>query len=178
MSGWRSANHSVIRRLDGAYELDQQFQERPGDFSDAELLARAAPAWLGAEMDYTAAFARALQTKPLLWLRARPGQASSLAAHLDGAQADEARWQDALLYDGDSDLFRDADFQAGNFEIQDFLGGECTQLTRDHACIFNPQPEDNKRSDIANHGLPHSLAELAYVLIGPRKNQLLFSRLR
>jgi 16S rRNA (cytosine967-C5)-methyltransferase len=63
---------------------------------------------------------RSLQTEPGLWLRARPGQGSALAAKLGDCQpAFPGLLSDTLRYLGETDLFRTPEFHAGEFELQD-----------------------------------------------------------
>lgn len=117
--GWQTSTGPLTERVEEAVDWEKEFQAEPESFSDTDLMAKAAPAWVRDEMDYTADFARALQAKPVLWLRARPGKAEWVAEGLLGAHTDGNRWRDAVLYEGDEDLFRNEMFQAGEFEIQD-----------------------------------------------------------
>src|SRR6185369_16384179 len=83
-------------------------------------------------------FARALQSSPTLWLRARPDTGLQLATTLNEKShelsthaADVthvtnhppcvplAALPDALAYSGDQDLFRTHEFHSGEFELQD-----------------------------------------------------------
>ena len=81
-------------------------------------MQRAVPEWLSEFMEVTPAFARALQTPPKLWLRARRGQGNALARGLDGTRHSETV-PDAVEYFGHEDLFRHPGFHNGEFEIQD-----------------------------------------------------------
>ena len=117
--GWLQPSNPLISQITEASQLDRRFQEKPNSFSDAELIEKSVPSWVAQEMDCGAGFVRALQSKPLLWLRARPGDAAILAGRLGNAEEDEARWKDAVLYHGTEDLFRNEFFQNGDFEIQD-----------------------------------------------------------
>ncbi len=126
--GWLDRNQPVAAQVNQSLELAQRFAETPGSFSDAELMARAVPAWAQEEMEVTADWARAIQDEPVLWLRAKRGQGEALATKLgDGAvvaqaaaaESGEATLPDALLYEGGRDLFRTQEFHAGEFEIQD-----------------------------------------------------------
>ena len=60
---------------------------------------------------------RAIQAEPALWLRAKPGVAQSLAQVL--GYLEPGALPDSLRYTGDADLFRQPEFHAGEFEIQD-----------------------------------------------------------
>ena len=61
---------------------------------------------------------RSLQREPKLWLRARRGQGESLAQKLSGAEVSPLL-PDALVFAGETDLFKTPEFHAGEFEIQD-----------------------------------------------------------
>jgi 16S rRNA (cytosine967-C5)-methyltransferase len=118
--GWLDLNDAPLKQIQIALELEARFKKQLASFSDAELVERAVPSWVRAEMEVTAAWARALQAEPRLWLRARKGEAGRLAArlsdcrvHTGGASAD------AVEYLGRQDLFRTAEFQSGLFEVQD-----------------------------------------------------------
>lgn len=102
----------------GAVALEEQFEREPARFAEADLLARAVPAWAREELDVTPAWVRQLQTRPALWLRARPGQAESLAARLGECRLSGAL-PDAVEFLGQRDLFRTPELHAGEFEIQD-----------------------------------------------------------
>ena len=118
--GWLEAGISVAGRIKQALELAERFRREPKSFADAELVARAVPAWVAAEMDVSAAWARALQSEPKLWLRARPGKGTELAKRLRNARSfGPGALVDTLEYLGQEDLFRTAQFHAGEFEVQD-----------------------------------------------------------
>jgi 16S rRNA (cytosine967-C5)-methyltransferase len=100
--------------------LAGRYAAQPESFSDAELMARAVPVWLPSVMEPRAAWARSLQKEPRLWLRARRGQGRTLAGKLvDCRVFGEGPLADTLEYIGRSDLFRTAEFHAGEFELQD-----------------------------------------------------------
>src|ERR1051325_2740061 len=86
--GWLNQKSPIRDQITHAIELAEKFstlergQPCPREFSDPELVARAVPHWLSQEMQITPAWARALQTPPKLWLRARPGTGPKLAALL------------------------------------------------------------------------------------------------
>ncbi len=61
---------------------------------------------------------RSLQREPKLWLRVKRGQASSLMDKLPGTHVSPT-FPEALVYEGETDLFKTPEFQAGEFEIQD-----------------------------------------------------------
>ncbi len=117
--GWLPATGSVVERADEAMAWEHDYLAEPESFSDTDLLEKSAPAWIREEMEFTPDFARALQSKPVLWLRARPGQARALSDNLPECEPHEPRWRDAVIYSGWEDLFRNDMFQRGVFEIQD-----------------------------------------------------------
>ena len=69
-------------------------------------------------MDVTDDWLRSLQREPKLWLRAKRGQAEMLAEKLR-ARKSAPLLPDAVIYDGEEDLFKTPEFHAGEFEIQD-----------------------------------------------------------
>ena len=118
----------VEEQVERALELARRFADAPELFSDDDLLERAVPAWAREELDVSPAWAAVIQAEPVLWLRARRGQGEKLAKKLgDGAvhartaaaATGEVTLPDAVLYEGEEDLFRTPEFQAGEFEIQD-----------------------------------------------------------
>ena len=116
LQGAEPAPDTLARTL----ELAERYAAEPGRFDAAALIDGAVPGWLRLHMEVREAFVRALQAEPVIWLRARPGQARELAAHLPGARAGATpTLPDALRYTGEADLFRTAAFNQGRFEIQD-----------------------------------------------------------
>jgi 16S rRNA (cytosine967-C5)-methyltransferase len=118
--GWLDGERPLAERIVQAAELQQGFNQSPHSFSDEELMAQAVPAWAAKEVAVTAAWLRALQGEPKLWIRARPGEGSGLEAKLGECRvpAGEAL-AETMEYRGGQDLFRTAAFQAGEFEVQD-----------------------------------------------------------
>lgn len=127
---WLDDVRSLSGKIEKALELAKAFAERPHSFSDEKLIARAVPDWVRLELEVCAAWVRALQAEPKLWLRARPGQGRLLSEQLG------TTWKspllDAVLYLGREDLFRRPEFHAGGFEIQDLnsqaVGWLCAPL--------------------------------------------------
>ncbi len=118
--GWTDPKASLASRLERALEVAKRFAGRPESFADADLLAKALPGWLAREMEPDAAFARALQAEPRVWLRAKPGTGAALAAALGQCRPlGTGALADALAYEGSEDLFLRPEFTAGAFEIQD-----------------------------------------------------------
>lgn len=117
-----------------AVGLADRFARDPASFDDVALVDGAVPGWLTQQMAVTAPFVRALQSEPVLWLRARPGRAAKLAKELPGATAQLfAGVPDAVRYAGELDLFRTPAFHAGEFEIQDIASQAV-------AIVCAPQP--------------------------------------
>lgn len=116
--GWIDQKAPMQEQFDRAVELDKEFQNTPESISDAELW-KAVPEWVAEQMDVSSEWLRMLQTKPKLWLRARVGQGRSLAERLGDSWVGEGPLADTVQYQGTEDLFRTAEFHAGEFELQD-----------------------------------------------------------
>jgi 16S rRNA (cytosine967-C5)-methyltransferase len=118
--GWLPKPDPLPRQIQEARRLAERFIHDPRSFPDSELVARGVPSWLRTEMEVTPAWARALQTEPKLWLRARAGQGRALADRLDDCrQFGAGPLSEILEYQGQQDLFRTAAFHGGEFELQD-----------------------------------------------------------
>jgi len=117
---WLDQGKTLREQLDRALDLVGTFTHRPENFTDAEVVRLAVPDWLHDEAEVSPPWARTLQAEPRLWLRARPGQGRALAARLGDCHAyGEGPLADTLEYCGHEDLFRTAEFHAGEFELQD-----------------------------------------------------------
>jgi len=116
--GWRDSALGLQAQITRALELSRVFRTKPEQFPDSDLLQRAIPDWIAAEMEVTAPWVQALQHEPRLWLRARPGQGGALAQELGDCKLTAAS-AETLEYVGNVDLFATAAFHAGKFEIQD-----------------------------------------------------------
>ena len=117
---WLEERHELRDQIIRAVELATEFAERPQGFADSVLVSRAVPAWVHEELEITPALARSLNTEPKLWLRARPGQGESLSQRLQQCRPfGNGLLGDILEYQGHEDLFRTAEFHAGEFELQD-----------------------------------------------------------
>lgn len=144
--GWLDESAPLAARIRQALALAADFKRQPGRFSDADLVAKAVPAWVTSEVDVTAEWARALQSEPRLWLRARPGQGRVVARKLGDCRAfGEDKMGDTLEYLGKSDLFRTPEFHAGLFEVQD-ISSQAVGL----ACA--PQPGETWWDACAGEG--------------------------
>jgi 16S rRNA (cytosine967-C5)-methyltransferase len=115
--GWLRNESSTRMRLFRAEKLNERFQAAPLSLPADHLRAKAVQGWLAKEMRISDDWLRSLQREPRLWLRARPGQAKALAKKLNRAKATGTG--DAVLYEGEKDLFLTDEFRAGEFEIQD-----------------------------------------------------------
>lgn len=141
--GWTRALRNLEAKLRQARVLAQRFAANPGSFSTAELAAHAVPEWTHAHQEVPDAWLRSLQREPRLWLRARIGQGGTLTRRL--ADAQETGLADALWYTGTADLFRTAEFHAGEFEIQD-IASQCVGL------LCDPRPGETWWDACAGEG--------------------------
>jgi len=136
--GWLDEGDSLTTRLGRARELDTRFRDDPGSFRDDEMIERAVPKWISAEIKVTAKWARSLQKEPAVWLRAQSARREAQGAGREEqsagrkAQGEEVRMAlgdcrplgdgplaNTLEYRGKKDLFLTPEFHAGLFEIQD-----------------------------------------------------------
>lgn len=144
--GWLDQLEPLACKLRKALDLAKTFAREPETFSDSDLVPRAVPAWSQQELEVTAAWARALQAEPDLWLRARPGQGNNLAKQLRNCWAfGVGSLSDALEYLGQEDLFRTAEFHQGKFEVQD-LSSQAV------GWICDPQPGETWWDACAGEG--------------------------
>ena len=113
-------NQAVTEQLAEAMGLQERFLDHPSSFTDEALAANAVPAWVSEEVTVSPEWLRALQSEPKPWLRSRPGRGGELIKDLAGGRpAGGGVLSDTLEYWGEKDLFRTAQFHAGQFEIQD-----------------------------------------------------------
>jgi len=117
--GWLDQRKPLSGQINYAQELARAFKARPESFSDGKLVERVVPGWVHGQMDVSPEWARAVQREPNLWLRARKGQGRALVEKLGAARLEKDSLPDAVQYKGEEDLFRRAEFHAGEFEIQD-----------------------------------------------------------
>ena len=142
--GWLDPSGEVAAQLPRARELDFRFASDPFSFS-TEDLKRAVPDWIGEELTLTREWLLSLQTRPVLWLRAKRGTAQHLAETLGDGARGEGILDDAVEYLGDEDLFRAPEFHAGDFEVQDMA----SQLV---GLLSNPQPGETWWDACAGEG--------------------------
>jgi len=143
--GWLDQKEPVEKQIRRAIELNEAFQKNPDGMAEPEL-QRAIPEWVKEQVEVSAAWLRFLQTEPNLWLRARPGKGRELAERLGECWvAGDGVLGDTLRYEGAEDLFRTAEFHAGEFELQD-ISSQMVGL----AC--NPQPGETWWDACAGEG--------------------------
>jgi 16S rRNA (cytosine967-C5)-methyltransferase len=115
---WLLEERGVDARMRLARRLAERFQANPASIPTAELRAKAVPAWTTEQMEVSDDWLRSLQREPKLWLRAKRGQVAALMDKLAGAHVSSS-FSEALVYEGETDLFKTPEFHAGDFEIQD-----------------------------------------------------------
>jgi 16S rRNA (cytosine967-C5)-methyltransferase len=118
--GWFEPGQPLELQILQADDLARAFAKDPQRVPDADLVQKAIPAWIRDHFQITPEFARALQSEPQLWLRARPGQGRDLAKRLRNCRVlGEGMLADTLVYQGREDLFKSPEFHSGAFEVQD-----------------------------------------------------------
>jgi 16S rRNA (cytosine967-C5)-methyltransferase len=117
---WLRDERGVESKMRLALRLDERFRANESNVPLAELRAKAVPAWTAEQMEVSDDWLLSLQRQPKLWLRAKRGTADALAEKLRLARTlAPPGFPDALLFDGEEDLFKTPEFHAGEFEIQD-----------------------------------------------------------
>lgn len=116
--GWLRDERTVDARMRLSRRLAERFQSNPKSFPVAELRERAVPAWAAEVMPLTEEWLRSLQREPVLWLRTKAGRSETLLHQLSGAE-ERNSLPNALVFAGETDLFKTPEFHAGEFEIQD-----------------------------------------------------------
>jgi 16S rRNA (cytosine967-C5)-methyltransferase len=116
--GWLRDERTADARMRLARRLADRFRANPASFPLAELREKAVPAWAAAALEVSDAWVLSLQKEAALWLRAKPGTGKTLRERLFGAESTDLL-PDALIYGGETDLFKTPEFHAGEFEIQD-----------------------------------------------------------
>ena len=141
---WLRDERGVDSKMRLALRLDERFRANEANVPLAELREKAVPAWTAAHMEVNDGWLRSLQRSPKLWLRAKRGTAESLAGKLFSAEA-SALLPDALLFNGEMDLFKTPEFHAGEFEIQD-IASQAVGL------LCDPQPGETWWDTCAGEG--------------------------
>ena len=117
--GWlRDERGGVEGKMRLALRLADRFRANPASIPLAELRAKGVPAWTVEQMEVSDDWLRSLQREPKLWLRVKRGQAAVMLDKLPGTHVSPT-FPEALVYEGETDLFKTPEFQAGEFEIQD-----------------------------------------------------------
>ncbi len=129
-----------------ALELQDRFKSKPHSFSDEELAQKSVPAWVLDCLPPAPGWLRAIQAEPRVWVRAKVGEAASLASQLGQTRpAGTGILSHALEYLGQEDLFSSPAFHAGEFEIQD-LASQMVSL------LIAPQPGEKWWDACAGEG--------------------------
>jgi 16S rRNA (cytosine967-C5)-methyltransferase len=142
--GWLDENMPMEARVQGAVELQESFQKKPGAMPEEELKLAVAE-WVSEHMEVSPAWLRAIQAEPKLWVRARAGQGTELAQELGASQCVVTGLADSIIFKGSADLFRTDQFHAGKFEIQD-LSSQVVGI------VCNPQPRETWWDACAGEG--------------------------
>lgn len=117
--GWlRDERGGVEGKMRLALRLAERFRANPASVPLTELRTKAVPAWTTEQMEVSDDWLRSLQREPKLWLRVKRGQAAAMMDKLPGTHVSPT-FPEALVYEGETDLFKTPEFQAGEFEIQD-----------------------------------------------------------
>ncbi|MDB6025001.1 MAG: rsmB 1 [Verrucomicrobiales bacterium] len=117
--GWLDKEAPVEEGIQQAMALAEKFVERPDRFPEEVLRTKAIPPWISQYMDVSVDWLRRIQIEPKIWLRSRVGKGEQLERKLFRVERTRGELADALIYSGQEDLFRTAEFQAGEFELQD-----------------------------------------------------------
>lgn len=118
--GWLANVKGVEAGIERAQELAERFRQNPFSLPVADLRSKAVPAWAHSEVRVSDEWLRSLQREPRLWLRAKRGQGRTVAKALGLCKrVGNGMLADSLEYTGHKDLFRTAEFHAGDFELQD-----------------------------------------------------------
>jgi 16S rRNA (cytosine967-C5)-methyltransferase len=144
--GWLAPDRPLNEQIDFALELAENWAAKPKSFADEKLIELCVPMWTHNEMQVSAAWVRAIQSEPKLWLRAKRGAGRELAERLGECWSPpQPALADAIEYEGEEDLFRTPEFQAGEFEVQD-LNSQAVSL------LCNPQPGETWWDTCAGEG--------------------------
>jgi 16S rRNA (cytosine967-C5)-methyltransferase len=129
---WLPESGDLRARLIETELLQKRFNSDPKSFSDDEIVRLSVPEWLHEQMEVSPAWARSLQSEPVLWLRAKYKEAERIIDELPDVAA-LPQLPTALRYYGSEDLFRSGLFHAGAFELQDLS----SQIVS-HTCAPKP----------------------------------------
>jgi len=116
--GWLREERTADNRMRLARRLAERYRNNPTSFPAAELRTNVVPSWTTQELEVSDAWLHSLQQETTLWLRAKRGLSEALLRGLPGMEQ-PAALPNALVYAGETDLFKTSEFHAGDFEIQD-----------------------------------------------------------
>src|SRR6059036_159947 len=80
--GWLQDKQPLPEQVTAAYEMQARFDKHPASFTDGELIEKSIPQWTTQELEVSPEWVRALQTTPILWLRAKIGKEKEVARAL------------------------------------------------------------------------------------------------
>lgn len=143
--GWlRDERGGVEGKMRLALRLADRFRANPATISMTELRTKAIPAWVTEQMEVTDDWLSSLQREPKLWLRVKRGRGAAVMDQLPGTHVSPT-FPEALVYEGETDLFKTPEFQAGEFEIQDIS----SQVV---GVLCNPKPGETWWDACAGEG--------------------------
>ena len=117
-SGFANPKDSLPAKVRFANTRAADFAKNPGSFS-LKALKHGVPRWLEREMELPYEWLAAIQHEPLMWIRAKRGDADDLRQRMDIRSKPLERFPEAIAYDGNKDLLRHPDQREGRFQIQD-----------------------------------------------------------
>jgi 16S rRNA (cytosine967-C5)-methyltransferase len=118
-SQFTNSKDSLAGKIRSCLRNADRFAQNPEYFSTRDMMD-AIPHWVKKHIQVRQDWLRSIQKAPTLWLRARKGAAAELCEKLGQAETQiSPALPEAIAFSGQKDLFRHAEFQAGNFEIQD-----------------------------------------------------------
>jgi 16S rRNA (cytosine967-C5)-methyltransferase len=143
---WLRDERGVESKMRLALRLDERFRSNEASVPLAELREKAVPVWTAEQIKVSDDWLRSLQRQPKLWLRAKRGTAEVLAEklRLERTLATPG-FPDALLFEGEEDMFKTPEFHAGEFEIQD-IASQVVGL------LCDPQPGETWWDTCAGEG--------------------------
>ena len=141
---WLLEERGVDARMRLARRLAERFRVNPTSIPMAQLRAKAVPTWTAEQLEVSDEWLRSLQLEPKLWLRAKRGQVAALTERLSGTHVSPS-FPEALVYEGETDLFKTPEFHAGEFEIQD-ISSQAVGL------LCNPKPGETWWDACAGEG--------------------------
>ena len=115
--GFLTEEEETRTQVEEALDLDATFPTDASLIPVEALRTKTVPEWVASEVEAADEWFKELQYKPKLWLRAKRGQGNALAEQL--GLSETRALPDAVIYQGTEDLFRTAEFHAGEFELQD-----------------------------------------------------------